>query len=60
MARSGGPLEPPSGGQWEVALAWRRRRPASRVSSGLFLLSSAVVILLVAVLVGPLLQGRWP
>ena len=34
MARSGGPLEPPSGGQWEVALAWRRRRPASRVSSG--------------------------
>ena len=38
MARSGGPLEPPSGGQWEVALAWRRRRPASRVSSGLFLL----------------------
>jgi hypothetical protein len=26
MARSGGPLEPPSGGQWEVGLAWRRRR----------------------------------
>jgi hypothetical protein len=26
MARSGGPLEPPSAGQWEVGLAWRRRR----------------------------------
>ena len=26
MARSGGPLEPPSGGRWEVGLAWRRRR----------------------------------
>jgi hypothetical protein len=26
MARSGGPLEPPSGGQWEVGLAWRWRR----------------------------------
>jgi hypothetical protein len=26
MARSGGPLEPPSGGRWEVGLAWRWRR----------------------------------
>ena len=34
MARSGEPLEPPSAGQWEVGLAWRRRRPASRVPSG--------------------------
>jgi hypothetical protein len=26
MARSGGPLEPPSAGRWEVGLVWRRRR----------------------------------
>ena len=26
MARSGGPLEPPSAGRWEVGLAWRWRR----------------------------------
>ena len=26
MARSGGPLEPPSSGRWEVGLAWRWRR----------------------------------
>jgi len=26
MARSGGPLEPPSGGRWEVGLAWRWRQ----------------------------------
>jgi hypothetical protein len=26
MARSGGPLEPPSSGRWEVGLAWPWRR----------------------------------
>lgn len=55
MARSGGPLEPSSGGRWEVALAWRWRRLRDGVPSGLLLLGSAVVILLVGVLVGLLL-----
>jgi membrane-associated phospholipid phosphatase len=55
MARSGGPLEPSSGGRWEVALAWRWRRLRDGVPAGLFLLGSAVVILLVGVLVGLLL-----
>jgi len=55
MARSGGPLEPPSGGRWEVGLAWRWRRLRDGVPSGLFLFGSAVVILLVGVLVGLLL-----
>jgi membrane-associated phospholipid phosphatase len=55
MARSGGPLEPPSGGRWEVGLAWRWRRLRDGVPSGLFLVGSAVVILLVGVLVGLLL-----
>jgi hypothetical protein len=52
MARSRGPLEPSSGGQWESALAWRWRRLRDGVPSGLFLFGSAVVILLVGVLVG--------
>src|SRR5512132_2656741 len=55
MARTGGPLEPPSGGRWEVGLAWRWRRLRDGVPSGLFLVGSAVVILLVGVLVGLLL-----
>jgi len=55
MARIGGPLEPPSGGRWEVGLAWRWRRLRDGVPSGLFLFGSAVVILLVGVLVGLLL-----
>jgi membrane-associated phospholipid phosphatase len=55
MARSGGPLEPPSGGRWEAGLAWRWRRLRDGVPSGLFLVGSAVVILLVGVLVGLLL-----
>jgi len=55
MARSRGPLEPSSGGHWESALAWRWRRLRDGVPSGLFLLGSAVVILLVGVLVGLLL-----
>jgi hypothetical protein len=55
MARSGGPLEPPSGGRWEVGLAWRWRRLRDGVPSGLFLFGSAVVIVLVGVLVGLLL-----
>ena len=33
MARSGGPLEPPSGGRWEVGLAWRWRRLLHEVPS---------------------------
>jgi len=55
MARSCGPLDPPSGGRWEVGLARRWRRLRDGVPSGLFLLGSAVVILLVGVLVGLLL-----
>lgn len=55
MARSGGRLEAPSGGQGEVALAWRWRRLRDGVPSGLFLFGSAVVILLIGVLVGLLL-----
>jgi hypothetical protein len=37
MARPGGPLEPPSGRQEEVALAWRWRRHREGIPSGLFL-----------------------
>jgi membrane-associated phospholipid phosphatase len=55
MARSGGPSQPASSSQWEVALAWRWRRLRDGVPSGLFLFGSAVVILLVGVLVGLLL-----
>ena len=33
MARSGGPLEPPSAGRWEVGLAWRWRRLRDEVPS---------------------------
>ena len=48
MARSGGPLDPPSG-RWEAGLAQRRRQLPDGVPSGLFLFGSAVVILLVGV-----------
>ena len=43
MARSGGPLEPPSGGRWEVGLAWRRRRLGDGVPYRSMQLSTDVV-----------------
>jgi hypothetical protein len=57
MARSGGPLDSPSGGQWEAALAWRwlpQRGPGRVVP-----IRPGVVTLLVGVL-SPRYLLRWP